>query len=83
VSLTILRRFAPRIVPNSSQLLDSSTKKLQCALLLKFKSHYVQQMSVRCASEIWVSLKKILTTYMDIGIYTYMDIGIYILKYIY
>jgi len=27
--------------------LDNSAKKLQCALLLKFQPHYVQQISVR------------------------------------
>jgi hypothetical protein len=45
------------IVSNSDvSELDNSAKKLQCAVLLKFKPHYVQQISVRFVSEAWVSL---------------------------
>ena len=43
---TVPRHSAPGIIPNSRWLLDNSAKKLQCALLLKFKPHYVQQASV-------------------------------------
>jgi len=34
------RHFIPGIISNSQRLLDNSAKKLQCALLLKFKPHY-------------------------------------------
>ena len=36
----ITRRFAPRIIPNSQSLLDSSTSKIQFTLFLNFESHY-------------------------------------------
>jgi hypothetical protein len=40
------------IVSNNLWLLDNSAKKLQCALLLKFKPHYNLQILLRCVCNI-------------------------------
>ena len=43
------------IFPISLLLLDNSAKKLQCAMLLKFKPYYDLQISMHFVFEIWVS----------------------------